>query len=83
VPLVVFPTLVVPIARTGDLIALKLLSREDRRPQDAIDLQSLLGVGDSSELARARESVRLIAARRCTRGRDLETDLDALLASRA
>jgi predicted nucleotidyltransferase len=34
--------LVVPVARTGDLLALKLLARDDAsRPQDAVDLSAL------------------------------------------
>jgi len=78
-PLEVFPNLVVPVARTGDLIALKLLARADRRPQDAADLDALLAVADDAETARARASARLIQTRGFHRGRDLERDLDALL----
>jgi predicted nucleotidyltransferase len=75
----VFPTLVVPVAQTGDLIALKLLAQAERRPQDAADLQALLAVADGPETTRARASARLIQARGFHRGRDLERDLDALL----
>ncbi len=38
----ILPGLVVPVARTGHLIALKLLARDDEsRPQDLADLRSL------------------------------------------
>ncbi len=78
----VLPSVLVPVARTGHLMALKLLSRnDDDRPQDLIDLRALLRVAADDELARARHGVRLIAARGYDRGRDLERSLDALLVS--
>lgn len=71
--------LVVPVARTGDLIALKLLARDDlARPQDAADLRALRSVATADDLALARETVALIAERGYTRGRDLTAALDAL-----
>jgi predicted nucleotidyltransferase len=75
-PLEVFPGLVVPVARAGHLVALKLLSRDDRsRPQDATDLVALRAVMTPEELTRAHEAVRLIAERGFARGRDLEAAL--------
>ena len=42
----VLPGLVAPVARTGHLVALKLLSRDDeRRPQDRADLRATLRRG--------------------------------------
>ncbi|MDQ3675539.1 MAG: nucleotidyl transferase AbiEii/AbiGii toxin family protein [Actinomycetota bacterium] len=71
--------LVVPVARTGDLLALKLLARDDlARPQDAADLRALRAVATTDDLALARETVALIAERGYARGRDLTTALDAL-----
>jgi hypothetical protein len=78
----VLPSLTVPVARVGDLIALKLLSRDTRRPQDEADLNALLPVADAAELARARESVQLITTRGFDRGRNLVADLTALLSTR-
>jgi hypothetical protein len=77
-PLEVLPGLVVPVARTGDLIALKLLSRDARRPQDAADLAALTAGVDAAERARAHESAARIMARGFARGRDLAADLDQL-----
>jgi predicted nucleotidyltransferase len=76
----IFTGLTVPVARTGHLIALKLLSRHDRRPQDVIDLQGLLARIDDVERARAREGVERIMARGFARGRDLDRQLEAMLA---
>lgn len=68
------------VARTGHLIALKVLSRDDvTRPQDLVDLRALLHVASSDELARARDSVALITARGYNRSRDLMSELNALL----
>jgi len=75
-PLDVFPDVVVPVARVGHLVALKLLSRDDRaRPQDAVDLRALFGVLTDPELERAREALRLIEQRGFARGRDLGAGL--------
>ena len=74
--------LVVPVARTGDLLALKLLARDDAsRPQDAVDLRALREVATADDLALARETAQLITARGFARGRDLVAALDALLAN--
>lgn len=74
------PNLTVAVARAGHLIALKVLSRDDvRRPQDLVDLRALLRVAPSTELARARGALALIAARGYHRGRDLLRDLQQLL----
>lgn len=82
-PLELLPGFVMAVARTGHLIALKILSRDDiTRPQDLVDLRALLRTATASELARAREAVALIASRRCHRGRDLIGGLDDLLSGR-
>lgn len=77
----VLPGLTVPVARTGDLIALKLLARDDeRRPQDAADLRALHEVATEADLAIAAEAVALIGQRGYDRGRDLTAALAAFVA---
>ena len=68
-----------PVARVGHLIALKLLSRDEHRLQDQLDLQALLAVATGSDLDEARKGVSLIVERGFHRGRALEADLDALV----
>lgn len=52
-PIELLPNLTIGVARTGHLIALKVLSRDDvRRPQDLVDLRALLRVASPAELAR-------------------------------
>jgi hypothetical protein len=78
-PLELLEDLVVPVAAVGDLLALKLLSRDDRtRPQDAADLVALRAAATDDDLAIARETIELITARGYARGRDLHAALAAL-----
>jgi predicted nucleotidyltransferase len=78
----VVPGLVAPVASIGDLIALKLLARDDRkRPQDYDDLRALLRYAHEPDLERARAAVKAIVAAGASRGRDLERALDDLLAA--
>lgn len=71
----------VPVARTGHLIALKLLARDDEsRPMDAADLRALRAAADERDLADAGAAVRLITERGYGRGRDLGAALRALTA---
>ncbi|MBI4886097.1 MAG: nucleotidyl transferase AbiEii/AbiGii toxin family protein [Acidobacteria bacterium] len=78
-PLELLPGLEMGVARTGHLIALKVLSRDDaRRPQDLVDLRALLRVASPAELDRARQSLALIVARKYHRGRDLTAELNRL-----
>lgn len=77
----VLPGLSIRVARTGHLIALKLLSRDDvNRPQDVIDLRALLKGASPEELARAGDAAGAIIARGYHRGRNLSADLDDLRA---
>lgn len=76
------PGLPIAVARTGHLMALKLLARDDlSRPQDQADLRALLRVAGLDELARAREAVTLITARGYHRDRDLVSALDRMLSA--
>ncbi len=64
--------MVVPVASTAHLIALKVLARDDEnRPQDRQDLQSLIRVATSTELDEAADALRLISERGFHRDRKL------------
>jgi len=66
----------VPVAAVGDLIAMKLVSRDPRRrPRDQQDLVELAAVADATEWARAATTIELIAQRGFARGRDLRAGL--------
>src|SRR5215469_9844335 len=75
----VWPKFSVPVARVGDLIALKLLSRDERRLQDHLDLEALLAVATEADLGDARKGVALIVERGFHRGRALAADFDQLV----
>lgn len=80
-PIELLPGLTVKVARMEHLIALKVLSRDDeRRPQDLVDLRALLRAATTDQVARAREALGLITERGYHRGRELEPQLDGLLA---
>jgi predicted nucleotidyltransferase len=81
-PLEVFPAVSLPVARTGHLLALKLLAREDTRPQDDVDLQALLAVAGPDDVELAANAIGLIIQRGANRGRDLEHEWHRLLAGR-
>ncbi|MBV9822377.1 MAG: nucleotidyl transferase AbiEii/AbiGii toxin family protein, partial [Actinobacteria bacterium] len=75
------PGLVAPVAAPGDLVALKLLARDDAtRPQDPFDLAALAAVLDEQDRRVAGEAVRLITARGFNRDRDLAALLERYLA---
>jgi predicted nucleotidyltransferase len=70
----VLPELLVPVARIEHLIALKILSRDDReRPQDIIDLRALTKRASSEERARAETALALIESRGFHRERHLRS----------
>jgi predicted nucleotidyltransferase len=74
-------TLVVRVAVCGDLIAMKLLSRDDdRRPQDTVDLAGLIRNASDEDLATARSAAETIVSRGFDRGRDLVRDLEQAIA---
>lgn len=76
----VLPGLIVPVASLGHLIAIKLLSRDDRdRPQDIVDLRALVKRATEDELERAHDAVCLVEARGFQRGRDLVSSLEELI----
>lgn len=72
----VLPGLVVPVARLGHLIALKVLARDDRtRPRDAGDLRSLLAEASDPDLATARTALERISELGSHRGKDLLAEM--------
>ncbi len=72
--------LVIPVARLGHLLALKLLARdEDRRPQDDQDLAGLMAVASDSDIAELRAAIGLIGSRGFHRDKDLGAELTALM----
>ncbi|MBK9089210.1 MAG: nucleotidyl transferase AbiEii/AbiGii toxin family protein [Holophagales bacterium] len=74
------PGLSVPVARTGHLVAMKALARNDRdRPQDLDDIRALLREATSEDVDEARDAVRLIEERGFARGRKLSAELEDLL----
>jgi hypothetical protein len=75
----VLPLTYMPVARTGHLLALKVLSASPDRLQDYTDLKELLKVADERELLRARQAVDLISRRGFDRGKDLLGRLEALI----
>jgi predicted nucleotidyltransferase len=76
----VLPGLHVPVAGIGHLLALKLLSRDDRtRPHDRVDLVQLFRAATPDDLDVARQTVALIRARGFQRDRDLAADLERLV----
>ena len=75
------PHCVVPVAQSGHLIALKLLSRDPKfRPDDDADIRKLIAIADTTQLELARAAVELIEERKYHRGRDLTRSLDEMLA---
>ncbi len=71
-PLEILPGLVIPVARAGHLIAMKLLARDDReRPQDLDDIRALLDVATSADRRLVTTAIGLITKRGFARGRDL------------
>ncbi|MCU0225224.1 MAG: nucleotidyl transferase AbiEii/AbiGii toxin family protein [Acidobacteria bacterium] len=72
-PLEVLPGLSLPVATIGDLIALKLLARDDEhRPQDAGDLAALFAAATDADRDRVGAAIGRIAALGFQRDRDLE-----------
>jgi len=67
-----------PVARTGHLIALKLLSVAPGRETDVADLRNLAAVATQEEWNLASEAVAQIQERGFARGRQLDSELHIL-----
>lgn len=80
----ILPGLSMRVATTADLVAMKVLARDDRRrPQDADDLRTLLARATSEDLAAARRALEEIDARGFGRGKRLLAALDRAVRSSA
>lgn len=78
-PLMLFRHVVAPVAQVPHLIAMKVLSHSERRPQDLLDLQSLIVGANAAELHEARRLVQLIEERGYHNNRSLVAELAALV----
>jgi hypothetical protein len=70
---------VVPVARAEELLAMKVLSMDERRLQDRIDAVKLLEVNRELDLPAVRADLQLIEARGYSRHQDLGKKLQQLL----
>lgn len=67
----ILSTVTLPTARLPHLIAMKVLSESDRRPQDRIDLQQLLRVATDADLAQVPPLLDKITRRGFANEKDL------------
>ena len=74
-PVEIEPGVLVPVARTHHLIAMKVLAAREERDQDAADLRALLAIASEAEVREARSALRLIEERGFDRGKRLEEEL--------
>jgi hypothetical protein len=72
----VLPGCAAPVASVGHLIAMKLLSAGESRPQDQLDLSALLAAAGPADVAQARDAAAVITARGFSQGRALHRDLE-------
>jgi Nucleotidyl transferase AbiEii toxin, Type IV TA system len=69
------PGLIVPVARSGHLVAMKVLALDADRPQDGIDLRGLVSQITPEERTRAVEAVARIEDLGANRGKALGAEL--------
>lgn len=70
----------VPVARSEELLSMKVLSMNDERLQDRIDAQQLLRHNPTIDLASVRQNLALVHDRGFDRDQNLGTKLAGLLA---
>jgi hypothetical protein len=75
----VAPGLVVPVARAGHLVAMKLLAHAPDRPQDGVDLRALIDRLTPQERERARAAVSRIEQAGANRTKRLLQELERWL----
>ena len=75
----ILPSVEVQLVTLGDLMAMKVLARNENRPHDTTDLRSLAARATPETLEKAREALRLIQKRMKIVDRDLTSELDDLL----
>jgi len=72
----------VPVAAAEELVAMKVLSMDERRLQDRIDAMKLLEVNQDLDVERVRDDLKLIEQRGFHRRQDLAAKLQPLLVGR-
>ncbi len=77
-PLEIASGLTVPVARTGHLLAQKILSRGPDRLQDDLDIRALMAGVDHAEKNRCRQALQAVADMGANRGKDLLCEFDAV-----
>lgn len=75
----VTPGLIVPVAQTGHLVAMKILAESPGRPQDAVDLRALVKSMAPIDRAKALEALASIEAVGAHRGKRLRDEADRWL----
>jgi hypothetical protein len=80
-PLLIHSDLTLPVACVEDLLALKVLSATERRPQDTMDFQNLVLFNPQYDDASVRAALGLIATRAYDRGQDLQAKYRQMLAA--
>jgi hypothetical protein len=75
-PIAIVRGLTVPVAALPHLIAMKVLSANERRTRDWDDIEDLIKHSNAVEISQARRLVRLITDRGYAQGRDLLVDFD-------
>ena len=75
-PAEVMPGVVLPVARRGHLIAMKVISASDKRLLDRADLLDLLRRADDGDLQMARQAVGASQATGLHRDRNLSAELE-------
>ncbi|MFX0539066.1 nucleotidyl transferase AbiEii/AbiGii toxin family protein [Ornithinimicrobium sp. Y1847] len=76
----ILPGLIAPVARVPHLVVLKLLAREDDRPQDQIDLDALRDILTHADAADVMSLASVVVERGYHRERDLVALAEAYLA---
>jgi hypothetical protein len=72
----------IPVARAEELLAMKVLSMDDRRLQDRIDAISLSDCNPDLDLQAVRQNLSVIRERGYDRNQDLESKLEEILRPR-
>lgn len=77
----VFPGFIDRVATIPSLLAMKVLSADWKiRPQDILDIQSLLSEASPKHIAQSRQLLDLITERGYNRDKDLQAELDKYIA---
>jgi hypothetical protein len=78
-PIELLPGFVIPVATVAHLLALKVLALADNRPQDLVDIRSLLAVARDADIEQARAGLGLIDQRGFGRKKRLIQEFERLL----